>query len=121
MAMEEELRALLASAAGCPVAWVLHPQGTSLPRITLSRVSGVADVTLDGPGGFTSGRVQVDCDGVPGPDLDAVEAAVKSALNGYSGGSIWVAQQIGIRDLSSEEGGDVIQRVSLDFAVTYRE
>lgn len=121
MAMEEEVRALLLAAAGCPVAWGAHPADTGLPRVTLTRVSGLAGLTLDGDDGLRQGRVQADCFGVPGPDLDAVEAAVKTALHAYQGGAVLSAQLLAIRDLTEADAGDLIQRVSLDFAVLYRE
>lgn len=121
MAIEEELRALLLTATGCPVSWGSHPQGTPLPRVLLTAISGISDRTLDGASGWGNGRVQIDCDGVVFGQAVLTARAVHGALHGYRGGSIWSASEIGRRDTGSEAGGDVIQRRSLDYAVTYRE
>lgn len=117
--MEEHLYSLL-SGLGWPVAWGGLGQGTALPRIALFIISGTDVVTQDGRAGETSGRVQVDCYGSTYAEAVAVSRAVVDALSGYHGGPIKGAALQSIRDLPIEGGGDVIQRKSLDFAVTYR-
>ena len=47
--------------------------------------------------------------------------AIRAALSGYSTDPIWHAELVGARDLPDPAGGSVIQRVSLDFALTWRE
>lgn len=117
--MEEHLRSVLL-ALGHPVAWGSMGQGTGLPRIVLQQVSGSEPVALDGAVGTISGRVQVDCYGGSYGEAITVSRAVRGLLSGYAGGPIQLASLDAIRDGHDEAGGDVIQRVSLDFAVKYR-
>ena len=118
--MEEQLFTVL-SGLGYTATWGGLGQGTALPRIALYRVSGVDETTLDGRSGWLMGRVQLDIYGASYAQAIGVSRAVTSALSGYRGGPIWHAQVVGIRDRPEEEGGDVIQRISLDLAVTYKE
>lgn len=118
--MEEELITVL-DGLGYRAAWGGLPQGTALPFCALYRVSGFDDTTLDGRSGWIEGRVQVDCYGDSYGDAITASRAITAGLSGYRGGPIWHARLESIRDRPEEDGGDVIQRVSLDFAVTYRE
>lgn len=118
--MEEQLISLI-DGLGYRAAWGGLPQGTALPFVTLYRVSGFDDITLDGRSGWISGRVQVDCYGKDYPQAIGVSRAITAALSGYRDGLIWHAALDAIRDRPEEAGGEVIQRVSLDFAVLYRE
>lgn len=118
--MEEHLYTLL-SALGWPVAWGVVPQGTALPHVALLRVSGADDLHLQGRSGWARGRVQVDCYAASYAVAIGMRRAITEALSGYHGGPVMRAAMIGTRDLPYEAGGDVIQRVSLDFAVEYRE
>ena len=117
--MEEHLRALLAT-LGHPVAWGGLGQGTALPRIVLWDISGNEGLTLDGADGVIRGRVQVDCYGAPYLQALTLARAVRGLLSGYRGGPITLMQLIGKGGRPEEAGGDVIQRVTLDFAVNYR-
>lgn len=117
--MQEELRALLVP-LGHPVVWGGLGQGTALPRIALYQVSGTEGATLDGAEGFVKGRVQVDVYGATYASALLVARQVRTTLSGYSGGAIWSVLLDSIRDRPEEDGGEVIQRISLDFAVTYR-
>ena len=117
--MEEELYARLAS-LGHPVAFGGLGQGTALPRIAVYNISGSEAVSLDGPIGVMRGRVQVDCYGQTYLAALTVARAVRGLLSGYRGGAIRLATLEAFRGQPDEAGGDVIQRVSLDFAVTYR-
>lgn len=119
--MEEFLYQHLSAGLGKPVSWGDLGSGTELPRVSLYRVSGVDDVTLEGRSGWLDGRVQVDCYGATYAQALGVSRAVTTLLSGYQGGPIWRAALQGIRDLTDEEGGEVIHRVSMDFAVSYRE
>lgn len=118
--MEEELVALLAG-LGHRAAWGEIPQGARFPFVVLARISGFDDMTLDGRSGFLKGRVQVDCLGKSFEQAIAVSRSITAGLSGYRGGSIWSAGLQGIRDGSNDRNGSVIHRISLDFAVTYRE
>lgn len=118
--MEEQFVTVL-TGLGYAATWGGLGQGTALPRIALYRVSGRDDMTLAGRSGWLEGRVQVDCYGSTYAQAVTVSRAVTDALSGYRGGPIWHARLDSIRDRPEEDGGDVIQRVSLDFAVLYRE
>lgn len=118
--MEEHVQALLAG-LGYPVAWGGLGRGTALPRIALYRVSGGDDMVLAGRAGWIRGRVQADCFGATFAEAVAVSRAVVAALSGYQGGPVMSAALETIRDRPEEAGGDVIQRVSLDFALSWRE
>lgn len=118
--MEEFLYQLLLGTA-VPVAWGGLGQGEGLPRIALYRVGATDDITLDGRSGWMRGRVQVDCYGETFAQAIGTSRAVQEILSGYSGGPIWRAALEGIRDLTDEKGGETIQRVSLDFALTWRD
>lgn len=116
--MEEHLRSILL-AVGCPVAWGSMGQGTDLPRIVLTNVSGFEGGTLAGADGVIRGRVQVDCYGASYGQAITTARAVRAILSGYAGGPIRLASLEAKRDRPDEAGGDVIQRASLDFAVAY--
>ncbi len=118
--MDEHLRALLQT-LGYPVSWGGLGRGTGLPRIALYLVSGLDAVTADGRSGWVSGRVQVDCYGSTYTQARGLSRAVTALLSGYRGGPIWIAKLEATRGMTEEAGGETIQRVSLDFAVTYRE
>lgn len=118
--MEEHLRALLAG-LGYPAAWGGLGQGTALPRIALFNVSGRDDMNLKARSGWIAGRVQVDCYGATYGQAVGVARQVRALLSGYAGGPIMRAALEAKRDQPDAAGGDVIQRVSLDFAVEYRE
>ena len=118
--MEEQFITVL-TGLGYTATWGGLGQGTALPRIALYRVSGMDALTLEGRSGYLEGRVQVDIYGATYGQAVAVSRAVTAALSGYRGGPIWFAGVESIRDRPEEDGGDVIQRVSLDIAVLYLE
>lgn len=117
--MEEHLRDLLLG-LGHPVYWGTLGQGTALPRILLQHVSGPERLTTDGPVGAVQGRVQVDVFGANYLQARDLAKGVRGLLSGYRGGPITMAKLEAIRGRPDEAGGNVIQRVSLDFAVNYR-
>lgn len=118
--MEEQFITVL-DGLGYRAAWGGLGQGTALPRIALYRISGVDDTTLDGRSGYLRGRVQVDCYGQDFDEALTVSRTVTAALSGYKGGAIWHCALDSIRDRPDEAGGEVLQRVSLDFTVLYAE
>lgn len=109
----------LLSAQGYDVAWLVGAQDAPLPYIRLQRVSGSDGLTLDGPTGSSEGRVQIDCYGRSFGEVKSMEAAVRGLLSGYRGGPITSARLQSIRDLADAAGGDVVQRISLDFWVRW--
>jgi hypothetical protein len=89
--MEEALRAVLAAAApvsaltGPRIGWRMRPQGTGEPAVVLHVVAALSGITLKGPDGYQTHRVQADCIGGTFPAALAVSRAVKEALHGYRG------------------------------------
>ena len=67
MSFEIDLRARLANdptvsgLVGTRIYWKIRPQGTDLPAIILSMVSGQRDQVMSGPMGTQGNRVQFDC------------------------------------------------------------
>lgn len=117
--MEEHIDALLVAELSFPFAWGELGDGVSLPRAVLTRVSGAAEFTLDGPG-LTEGRLQVDCYGRSfGEALDA-SREVKTALQGYKGGPVAGVFLMAQRD-ANDADTELLQRVSLTFSITYRD
>lgn len=123
MSWDQDLRAALMAALGCPVAWGLAPQGQPVPGITLFQVGADPERTHDGLTGTWQGRVQVDCYAATRAEAATIERAVIAALDGFRGGALLLALLIGgPRDLPAEisTGARIIRR-SLDFKVIYTE
>lgn len=116
----------LAALVGSRIHWVYSPQGTASPRIVLYRISGVRDMSLNnGPTGFVSSRVQVDCIGTSYSSAKAVARAVEARLSGYSGtlGSTRLEGVflVGERDdFFDTETPDKLFRTSLDFNIWHK-
>lgn len=117
--MEEHLLALLSAAAGCPVSWGYFKNGASIPRVTLFRMSGKRSHTLNSKG-LMRASVQIDCWGKTFAEAIGTSRAVRAELEGYRGGPILSALLGAIRDGENADA-DVAQRVSLTFAITYRD
>lgn len=126
--MEEEFRALLTGNAavtaivGGRINFGAHPQGQPLPAIVLNTVSDIEDYHMNGAGGLSTGRVQVDVyAGTYGAAKIAARAA-KAALHFYRGGGFFLITHISSRD--TREGGsneaDRPFRVGLDFQTQWR-
>lgn len=125
--MEELIRDRLLATSGVTtlvgsrVDWGGNPQGSQNPRICLWTISDFEGLVLEGPDGFSQGRVQVDCYAVTYAAAKNLSRAVRSALDGYAGGGLQLVRLIGTRD--SREGGtneaERLFRVSLDFATFY--
>lgn len=102
-----------------------RPQGSSLPTITLSRISGAPMYTDDGETGLASARVQVDCWGTTYTSAkNAARAAIDSfsAYFGSSGGYTFQYVLLDAERDFSEPGADsaeYLYRTSLDFIVWY--
>ena len=125
--MEELIRVQLLSTvavttlAGTRIDWGGNPQGTASPRICLWVISDSEGIAIDGPDGFSVGRIQVDCYGATYPAAKALARAVRAALDGFAGGDLQLVRLIGTRD--TREGGtneaERLFRVSLDFSTHY--
>lgn len=125
--MEELVRERLLSSsavaalAGARVDFGSNPQGSASPRVCLWTISDAEGLTIEGPDGFSQGRVQADCYGTTYSAAKTLSRAVRSALDGYAGGSLQLVRLIGTRE--SREGGtneaERLFRVTLDFATFY--
>lgn len=133
--MEEALVALLLAAAGVSakvgtrIFWASRPQGTALPAITLTKVSGVPDYTNDGRSNLATARVQVDCEAETYLAGKTLARAVRDALDivptTISGCTLQGAFIDGERDLyefdaETQEAGHPFG-VSLDVIVHHTE
>ncbi len=130
--MEEALRKLLTDAADVAalvagrVHWVRSPQGAASPRIVLYRISGLRDMTMQGPSGLVASRVQVDCIGTSYGSAKAVARAVEDCLSGYSGQALATRFDgcflIGERDdFEDAATPDKLFRTSLDFNIWHKD
>lgn len=117
--MEEHLQSLMEGALSCPVKWGYFSDGESLPRVTLFRMSGRRNHTLNSKG-LMRGSVQVDCWGATFGQATLASREVRDALEGYAGGPILHAGLTAIRDRAADDASTV-HRVSLTFDLTYRE
>ena len=129
--MEEALIAKLladggvAALAGTRVFPVARPQGSELPAITLSRVSGKPVYTDQGQSGIAEARAQLDCWGVSYDSAKSLARAVAASLSAFFGTVDAVTFQNVLLDLErdSRESGsnapEYLYRVQLDFIVWY--
>ena len=117
--MEEHLYTLLSGALSFPVAWGTLGKGAGTPRAVMYRVSGAQDHTLRGPA-IIQGRVQIDCYGKTFAEAVTASRAIQAELSGYRGGPIKGMFLDAIRD-GFEDDAQLLQRVSLTFAVHYRD
>lgn len=130
--MEEALLSYLLAASavtslvGTRINWVRSPQGVVSPRVVLTRVSGVRDMTLNnGPTGYVSSRVQVDCIGISYGSAKSVARAIETRLSGYSGTTGGIRFEgcflIGERDdYFDTETPDKLFRTALDFNIWHK-
>lgn len=130
--MEEALRSYLleieeiVALVGTRVHWVRSPQGSASPRIVLYRISGLRDMTMQGPSGLVASRVQVDCIGASYGSAKTVARAVEACVSGWSGIRSDVAFDgcflIGERDdFEDADTPDKLFRTSLDFNIWHKE
>jgi hypothetical protein len=126
--MEEEFRALLLADADivalCAgrVGFGERTQGQPLPALVLNVVGGAETMTLQGPNGLLSSRMQVDCYAASYAAAKVLSRVVLTVLNGHRGGGFRLIESVAIRD--GREGGsneaDRPFRVSLDFLTHWR-
>lgn len=117
--MEEELYTLLDGAASFPVAWGSLGQDATLPRAAIYRTSGARDMHTQGTGLMES-RVQIDCYGETFAEAITASRTIRTALEGYAGGSIQGAFLDSIRDGFTDDA-DLVHRVSMTFLITYQD
>jgi hypothetical protein len=130
--MEEALLSYLLAASavsslvGTRINWVRSPQGVLSPRVVLTRVSGIRDMTLNsGPTGYVSSRVQVDCIGTSYGSAKSVARAIETRLSGYSGTTGGIRFEgcflIGERDdYFDTDTPDKLFRTALDFNIWHK-
>lgn len=116
--MEEHLYSLLSGAVNFPVSWGTMGSGTSTPRATIYRVSGVRDHHMTGLGNMES-RVQIDCYGATFLEANQASRDIRTALEGYNGGPIQGAFLDSVRDGFTDDAA-LLQRVSLTFSIHHR-
>lgn len=117
--MEEHLYSILSDALSCPVKWGFFRDGESMPRVTMTRMSGRRFHTLNSKG-LMQGSTQIDCWGTSYGEAIGAAREVRTVLEGYRGGPIISALLSSTRDSNSDETS-AAHRVSLTFAVTYRD
>jgi hypothetical protein len=97
------------------------------PTIVYSQISEQTDVTLDGPSGLVSGRMQVDAWAESFDEATHLALLVKDHLNGYRGpmGSDSIAVQVqGVFAEDARADYDSVAnlyRVSRDYFLTHEE
>ncbi|WP_044026782.1 DUF3168 domain-containing protein [Ruegeria sp. TM1040] len=117
--MEEHLYSTLSDALSCPVKWGFFSDGETMPRVTMTRMSGKRYHTLNSKG-LMQGSTQIDCWGATYNQAIGASREVRALLEGYRGGPIVSALLTAIRDSNSGDAS-AAHRVSLTFAITYRD
>lgn len=117
--MEEHLFTILDGSLSCPVKWGYFSDGETMPRVTMVRMAGKRDHTLTTKG-LMRGVVQIDCWGTTYGQAIGVSREVRAVLEGYRGGPVVSALLTATRDGNSNDA-TAAQRVSLTFAITYRD
>ncbi|WP_298494507.1 DUF3168 domain-containing protein [uncultured Maritimibacter sp.] len=130
--MKADLRSLLLSdsavtlAAGGRVHWLRQPEGQSgVPFVVLQEISETEPMSLDGPTGLKSARVQLDV------WADLLETAayaadvIEAAINGFAGVQgdtrFHVITKVMRRDMGAVDADErrVLTRVSTDYAIVW--
>lgn len=122
--MEQAFRALIVSAApggltAVAINWGEHPQGAPWPGIVLSLVDDAEGVTLDGPSGLSTARVQVDCWAPTYRAASELGHDLRSSLNGHTDAlfqGVFLIATRGGRDMAAP---DRPFRASMDFEVIW--
>lgn len=121
--MEQEITALLATAAPRRF-WSRAPQAApARPYVVLSRVSGVRRYHNQGADGLVASRVQIDCYGETYFSAHNTGAAIISTLSGFRGATIQAVFIDSQRDLTGIDGSDPNElfRMSIDVIVHHSE
>lgn len=121
--MEQEITALLASAAPRRY-WGRAPQtAPDRPYVVLSRVSGVRDYHSQSASGYVASRVQIDIYADTYAATNTTANSIITALSGYRGGTIQGVFIDSERDLTGLDGSDPNElfRTSIDVIVHHSE
>jgi len=126
--MEEAIRALLLASSGVTalvgtrVNFGAHPQGQDYPAIVLNTISDIEDHHMNGAGGLSQGRVQVDVYAGTYGAAKVASRAVKTALHFHRDSNFFLILHLSTRD--TREGGtneaDRPHRVGMDFSTSWR-
>jgi hypothetical protein len=121
--MEEDLRGRLRLAVpGLPVDWGWTAQGKPSPRIVLSMVSDVPNVTHDGPSGYRQSRVQIDIYATTYAAAKDASRRIETDLSGLRAGLILGAFKAGSRDFPPDLGaGETLARISEDYMIHHNQ
>lgn len=121
--MEEDLRGRLALALpGVPVDWGWNPQGAGVPRVVLTMVSDVPNVTHDGPSGYRQSRVQIDVFAGDYARAKDITRKIETDLSGLRAGLILGAFKLGSRDFPPDLGaGETLARISEDYMIHHNQ
>lgn len=111
MAIEGEIKALLAPLASGGCYPVRAPQNRPTPYIIFQVISSVPDVSLDGPTGLVRRRVQVDAYGDTYEAVKTMEQQISAAM----AGAAFTNVPLMARDLDEQETKKY--RVSMDFSI----
>jgi len=128
MAVEEALYSRLTSdvavsaLVGSRVYNTRLPQGPTLPCVTYTRVSTVADMAHDGPVGYELARYQIDAYATTFETIRSLADAVRNCLNGYSGTVLSTVIHAVLLDDQVNEWGDLLDvwRITQDYMIHWR-
>ena len=117
--MEEHLYTLLSGAVAFPVAWGTLGEGTSTPRAMMHRTGGLREMHLEGCGLMDS-TVQIDCYGATYTEAITASRAVRSELEGYTGGPV---QGVFLQSVDDgfEDDAQLLQRVRMTFQIRHND
>ena len=124
--MEQELRALLiAGLQDVPVArinWGQHMATAGGPYVVLNLISLNEGLTMQGPDGLETSRVQMDVYAPTFGEANEMGRRLKSLLHGYQGDGFRLIQFDTMRHLreSGDNAGEAVYRASLDFLTHWR-
>ncbi|WP_277022254.1 tail completion protein gp17 [Paracoccus hibiscisoli] len=124
--MEEALRALLiAGLQGMPssrVNWGQHLAGVQ-PYLVLNLISLNEGLTMQGPDGLETARVQIDAYAPTYKGASDAGRAVKALLHGHHGDGFQLIEFSGMRHMreTGDDADDGIYRASLDFLTHWRQ
>lgn len=123
MTMEEDLRGRLQLALpGTPVDWGWNAQGKGTPRVVLTVVSDLPNMTHDGPSGYVQTRVQVDIFAAGYAAAKKAARAIETELSGLRAGLILGAFKVGGRDFPPDLGaGETLARISEDYMIHHNQ
>lgn len=114
----------LTTLVGTRVHWASRPQGSTLPAVILTRISGVRDYTLAGASGYVESRVQIDCWARTYGAAKTTAQAVRNALHALlpAGSPPILGLSIdGERDSFEGDPPEALSRTSLDVIIHHHE